>query len=106
MALPHNSALRPSDCLKLHRSQILALALAQARGASDVRVFGSTARGHDREDSDLDLLVAWPGSKSLLELVGLQLDLQDALGIKVDLATERELHPLMREQVLNQARPL
>ena len=96
--------MRPSDRLKLHRAQVLAL--AYARGASDVRVFGSAATGSDREDSDLDLLVAWPGGASLLDWVGLQLDLQNALGIKVDLATERELHPLMREQVLNQARPV
>lgn len=96
--------MRPSDRLKLHRLRVLAL--ADARGASNVRVFGSAANGSDREDSDLDLLVAWPGGRSLLELVGLQLDLQDALGVRVDLATERELHPLMREQVLRQARPV
>lgn len=77
--------------------------MAHARGATDVRVFGSAARGADREDSDLDLLVAWPAERSLLDLVGLQLDLQDALGIRVDLATERELHPLLRERILAEA---
>jgi uncharacterized protein len=93
--------MRPSERLRLHREQVLAL--ARQRGASNVRVFGSTASGTDREDSDLDLLVEWPGERSLLDLVGLQLDLQDALGVRVDLATERELHPLLRERILAQA---
>ena len=47
--------------------------------------------------------MAWPGERSLLDLVGLQLDLQEALGIRVDLATERELHPLLRDRILAEA---
>lgn len=93
--------MRPSESLKLHRAQVLAL--AHARGATDIRVFGSAALGVDREDSDLDLLVDWPGERSLVELVGLQMDLQEALGVRVDLATERELHPLLRDRILAQA---
>ena len=93
--------MRPSESLKLHRAQVLAL--AHARGATDSRVFGSAALGVDREDSDLDLLVDWPGERSLVELVGLQMDLQEALGVRVDLATERELHPLLRDRILAQA---
>lgn len=99
--MTQNRAMRPSESLRLNRA--LVLALAQARGATDIRVFGSAARGADREDSDLDLLVAWPGDRSLLDLVGLQMDLQEALGVRVDLATERELHPLLRERILAQA---
>lgn len=99
--LPQNGAMRPSECLQLHRAQVLAL--AHAHGATDVRVFGSAARGADRDDSDLDLLVAWPAERSLLDLVGLQLDLQETLGVRVDLATERELHPLLRDRILAQA---
>lgn len=93
--------MRPSESLKLYRPQVLAL--AHARGATDVRVFGSAARGTDRDDSDLDLLVTWPGERSLLDLVGLQLDLQDALGVRVDLATEHGLHPLLRQRILAEA---
>lgn len=93
--------MRPSERLKLHRSQVLAL--ARARGATDIRVFGSAALGTDRDDSDLDLLVAWPGERSLLDLVGLQLELQETLGVRVDLATERELHPMLRDRILAQA---
>lgn len=99
--MPHNDRMRPSERLDLHRAQVLAM--AHARGATNVRVFGSAARGADRDDSDLDLLVTWPGERSLLDLVGLQMDLQDALGIRVDLATERELHPLLRDRILAEA---
>lgn len=99
--MAQNRAMRPSESLQLHRAQILAL--AHARGATDIRVFGSAAQGVDREGSDLDLLVSWPGERSLVELVGLQMDLQDALGVRVDLATERELHPLLRDRILAQA---
>lgn len=60
----------------------------------------------DGEGSDLDLLVDLPAGTSLLQLVGLQLDIEDALGIKVDLCTERELHPQLRQRILAEARPL
>jgi predicted nucleotidyltransferase len=82
----------PSQALAAQRSHIIAL--AEARGACSVRVFGSVARGLDRVGSDLDLLVDVPEGTSLLQIVGLQLDIEDALGVKVDLCTERELHPL------------
>lgn len=80
--------------------------MAAARGASRVRVFGSVARGADHEGSDLDLLVDVPVGTSLLRLVGLQLELEEALGVKVDLCTEPELHPALKARVLAEARPL
>lgn len=96
--------MRPSLAMSAHRSEILAL--AAARGASRVRVFGSVARGEDREGSDLDLLVDLPAGTSLLTVVRLQQDLADALGVPVDLCTERELHPALKQHILEQARPL
>ena len=96
--------MRPSQALAAQREHVLAL--AQARGASKVRVFGSVARGADREGSDIDLLVDLPAGTSLLHIVALQLDIQDALGVKVDLCTEPELHPALRERVLAEARAL
>jgi predicted nucleotidyltransferase len=94
----------PSHALASKRGDILAL--AAARGVSRVRIFGSVARGEDREGSDVDLLVDVPAGTSLLHIVGLRLDIEDALGVKVDLCTERELHPALRSRILAEARPL
>ena len=99
-----NEGMRPSLALASQREHILAL--AAARGASKVRVFGSVASGMDHEGSDLDLLVDVPPGTSLLQIVGLKLDIEDALGFKVDLCTERELHPDLKPRILAQARPL
>lgn len=96
--------MRPSEILAARRDQVLAL--AAAHGAGNVRVFGSAARGGDHGGSDIDLLVTMPPGRSLLSVVGLQLDLEDALGLKVDLCTERELHPALRAGILAEARPL
>ena len=99
-----NRRMRPSQALASHRD--LVLALATASGATRVRVFGSVVKGVDREGSDVDLLVDMPAGTSLLDIVGLQLDIADALGVKVDLCTERELHPVLRARILAEARPL
>jgi hypothetical protein len=96
--------MRPSLALALKRDQVLAL--LAARGASRPRVFGSVARGQDHEGSDVDLLVDMPAGTSLLQIAGLQIDLRDALGIDVDLCTERELHPELRVRILAEARDL
>lgn len=96
--------MRPSQALASQRDRVLALATAS--GATSVRVFGSVAKGIDREGSDVDLLVAMPAGTSLLHIVGLQLDIAELLGVKVDLCTERELHPVLRDRILAEARPL
>jgi predicted nucleotidyltransferase len=96
--------MRPSHVIATQRSRVLAL--AAARGARAVRVFGSVAKGVDREGSDVDLLIDLPPGTSLLQIVGLQLDLEDALGVKVDVCTEAELHPALKDRILTEARPL
>jgi len=80
--------------------------LAAARGARKLRVFGSVARGEDHEGSDIDLLIDMPLGTSLLQIVGLQHEIEDALGSRVDLCTERELHPTLRPRILAEARAL
>ena len=99
-----NCLMLPSQALASKRHKVLALAAAQ--GASGVRVFGSVAKGLDADGSDLDLLVDLPRGTSLLRIVGLKLDIEDALGVKVDLCTEAELHPDLKTQILAEARPL
>ncbi len=96
--------MRPSEVLAAQRQQILDIAAAS--GARQLRVFGSAAKGLDRPDSDLDLLVVLPEGTSLLRIVGLQIALEDALGIKVDLCTERELDPALKAKILAEARPV
>ena len=92
------------ELIAKHRDAILAL--PPKHGATNVRVFGSVARGQDQEGSDVDLLVDMPAGSSLLALVRLQLVLQDALGARIGLCTERELHPMLRERILAEARAL
>ena len=96
--------MRPSETLAAKRDDLLAL--AAARGITRLRVFGSVARGQDHDGSDLDLLVDLPAGTSLLNLVGLQLEMEDTLGLKVDLCTERELHPALKQRILQEARAL
>lgn len=82
------------------------LRLAERRGAHNVRVFGSMARGEANENSDLDLLVAWEPGRSLLDHAGLVQDLQELLGIKVHVGTEKSLHWYVRDEILREATPL
>ena len=96
--------MRPSEALAAHRERVLDI--AAARGARNVRVFGSVVQGRDTESSDLDLLVEFAPGTSLLRIVGLQLDIAEALGVKVDLCTERELHPALKDRILAEARPV
>jgi uncharacterized protein len=79
------------------------LRIAAQHGASNVRIFGSVARGETRPDSDVDFLVELEPSRSLLDRVALIQDLEDLLGTKVDVATERGLRQCLRDRILNEA---
>ncbi len=103
-ARPHLSHMTARDALLRHRSDVLRL--ASQYGATDVRVFGSVARGESDEDSDIDLLVRMTPGRSLLDIGGLLMDLQDLLGRRVDVVTERGLRPRIRERVLREAIPV
>ena len=96
--------MRSSESLVLKRSEVLAAA-ARHRTANP-RVFGSVASGKDTEGSDIDLLVdALPGT-TLFDLGGLQAELEDLLGVPVDLLTPGDLPQKFRAQVLANARPV
>ncbi len=82
------------------------LRLAEQHGARNLRVFGSVARGEASEGSDLDLLVDWEPGRSLLDHVGLVQDLEELLGVKVHVGTERSLHWYVRDRILSEATPL
>ena len=82
------------------------LRAAAARGARNVRVFGSVARGEADENSDVDFLVDMEPGRSLFDLSGLLADLQDILGRRVDVGTEKGLRERVRDRILNEAVPL
>ncbi|MFH0766070.1 MAG: nucleotidyltransferase family protein [Calditrichota bacterium] len=75
-------------------------------GGSDIRVFGSVARGEASKGSDLDLLIKLERGRSLLQLIAMKQDLEDILGCKVDIVTEAGLSPFMRDRILSEAVPL
>ena len=89
------------ELLKAKREDILRTAAEY--GAYNVRVFGSVARGEADSQSDIDLLVDMEPSRSLLDLGGLLMDLQDLLGCNVDVVTEDGLRDRIRERVLREA---
>jgi len=93
------------DTLRARRDEILAL--AEHYGAYNVRVFGSVARGDANPDSDLDLLVNFREGSSLFELSGFWQDLQELLGIKVDVAEDHPgLRDRLRRRIMEDAVPL
>jgi len=71
-----------------------------------LRVFGSAARGEDTAESDLDLLVEFTEPKSLLDLIGIEQEFEEALGRNVDLVTPASLSPYLRDQVVREAQVL
>ncbi len=96
--------IRPSVVLDMKRN-VVREAVNRFRTANP-RVFGSVLHGTDRDGSDLDLLVdALPGA-TLLDLGGLQDDLESLLGIQVDLLTPGDLSPKFRAKVLAEAQPV
>jgi predicted nucleotidyltransferase len=103
--LSHNKDMVTLDTLRAER-RVEILRIAAQHGAQNVRVFGSVARGDADEDSDLDLLVAWEQGRSLLDHARLVEDLQELLGIKVDVGTEKSLHWYVRDKILREATPL
>lgn len=90
----------------LRRSAADIAAVAARRGASNIRVFGSVARGDADSTSDVDLLVDLDPDRSLFDLGGLLMDLTDLLGTEVDVVTEASLKPRVRQRVLAEAVPL
>jgi len=71
------------------------ISLIKKHGAKKIAVFGSYARGEEKPKSDIDILVEFSERKSLLDLVGIEQELSDTLGMKVDLLTEKSISPYL-----------
>jgi predicted nucleotidyltransferase len=93
-----------NELIRFRRGEILAL--AAKRGARNVRVFGSVARGEADSASDFDFLVEMEPGRSVLDLGGLLMDIQGLLGRSVDVVTENGLKERIRERVLREAMPV
>jgi len=92
------------DILKDRRDEILRI--AKKHGARNVRVFGSVARGEADGESDFDFLVEMEEGRSLFDMGGLLMELQECLGRGVDVVTEKGLKSRIRQRVLEEALPL
>ena len=93
-----------SEILSDKRDEVLRI--ARRHGALNVRVFGSVAEGRANENSDVDFLVDLEPERSLFDLGGLLMDLQELLGRRVDVVTEKSLHWYIRDRILSEAKSL
>lgn len=91
---------------EVERKRDAILDVAARHGARNVRIFGSVARGDDRPDSDVDFLVDMEADRSLLDLIGLSLELEALLERKVDALTDQSLAPSVRQRIANESRSL
>ncbi len=96
-----NTTADLQQLLEANREAILRIAARY--GASNVRIFGSVARGEADTESDIDLLVDMESERTLLDYAELLIDLQTLLGRKLDVITEQGLNDRMRERILKEA---
>ena len=88
--------MRPSELLRRHRDEILEI-MKRYPGLSNLRVVGSVARGEDTEESDIDFLIDMGSGSTLLDLGGFKEDLEELLGIHVDIITSgARMHKYLR----------
>jgi hypothetical protein len=78
--------------------------LLRSYGVKRAAFFGSFVRGEERKDSDIDILVEFEGEKSLLDLAGLKIELEELLERKVDVLTYDSIHPLLKDKILEEQR--
>ena len=91
---------------RLRRRRRAVIRACNERGATNVRVFGSVARGEDTPSSDIDLLIDLDEHIGLVALAGLRRELRELLDAEVDVVPAVALKPALRQQVLAEAIPL
>ncbi|MBF0269103.1 MAG: nucleotidyltransferase family protein [Alphaproteobacteria bacterium] len=99
--------MRPSIALASDANRKALAKLSERHRLTNIRVFGSVARGEDGESSDLDLLVdPLPDLTTLFDIVALKSEAESLLGVPVDVRTLEDLHVSIRARVLGEAKPL
>lgn len=96
--------MRTRELLESRREEIMEI--AARHGARDLRLFGSVARGEDSESSDVDILVTLEPGVGLFKHAALIRELQELLGRKVDVISDKGLRQRVRDEVLREALPL
>lgn len=85
---------------KIKHIALIAVPLLKKHGVARAGIFGSYARGEERKQSDIDLLIKIRGKKSLLDIVRLQLELKKHLKKPVDVLEYQEVHPYIKKRIL------
>lgn len=96
--------MKPSQALLSHRHDIRRI--VEQHHACNARIFGSVLHGNDTDDSDLDLLVDPTLETTLMDIAKIQNQLQNLLGVHVDVLTPRALPERFRSRVLAEAKPV
>lgn len=96
--------MKPSEALAANRVAIRRI--VESRHARNPRVFGSVLHGNDTEDSDLDIIIDTTAETSLLDVAAIQVELEDLLGVKVDVLTPGGLPDSFRNDVVAKAVPV
>ena len=84
----------------IKRIKRAAVPILKKNGVVKAGIFGSYATGKAKKESDIDMLIKFKGRKSLLDLAGLKLELENRLGKKVDVLTYKSVHPLLKERIM------
>lgn len=92
------------DRIKTKRADILRISARY--GARNVRLFGSVTRNEATDQSDIDMLVDMESGRDLLDLIGVEQDLEELMGCQVDILTPEGLSPYLRAQIDSEAVPL
>ncbi|HWR26482.1 MAG TPA: nucleotidyltransferase family protein [candidate division Zixibacteria bacterium] len=96
-----------ADYLRLDKTKEESIIRAcKENDISFLGLFGSYARGDQKEQSDVDFLASFSRRKSLLDLVRIERDLSGIIGIKVDLVTEKSLSPYLIERIKSEVKPI
>ncbi len=85
----------------MKREKLFKMIVMQLRkhGAKNIAVFGSYARNKEKKNSDIDILVKFKNKKSLLDLVGIEMELSERTGKKIDLLTEKSISPYLIDRI-------